>query len=138
MFGQKREATMAKKEMTLEKADIKAFLGSGSRFEGKLMFDEAVRIDGSFTGEIHSKDILVVGETAEIKAEIEVGMLILSGRFSGNVVATQKVELRSPANIEGRIQTPALTVEEGVVFNGTLAMGKESNSAALSTPPVAE
>ena len=120
---------MAKKELTLDKADIKAFLGTGSRFEGKLMFDEAVRIDGKFAGEIQSKDILIVGESAEIEAEINVGVLVLSGRFKGGITAGTKVELKAPAKVEGNITTPLLTVEEGVVFNGTLAMGKSS------TPP---
>lgn len=120
---------MGKKELTLEKAEIRAFLGPGSRFEGKLMFDEAVRIDGSFTGEIASKDILVVGESADVKAEIAVGTLILCGRFTGNVTASQRVDLRSPAVVEGRIQCPVLTVEEGVTFNGTLAMGTKEPAA---------
>ncbi len=129
---------MSKKELTLEKADIKAFLGTGSRFEGKLMFDEAVRIDGVFSGEISSKDILVVGETADIQAEIKVGTLVLSGAFKGQVTATCKVELRAPAKVEGSIQTPLLTVEEGVIFNGTLAMGKTSPPATPAKEPKTE
>lgn len=132
MFA-KKEKPMGKKELTLDKADIKAFLGTGSRFEGKLMFDEAVRIDGAFSGEILSKDILIVGESAEIEADIRVGVLVLSGKFKGTITAATKVELKAPAHVEGSIHSPVLTVEEGVVFNGTLAMGSNQPPPATET-----
>ena len=111
-----------KKPVAIDKADIKAFLGPGSKFEGKLSFDEMVRLDGSFSGEIRSSDTLVVGETAEIEGSIMVGALILSGRFKGDIKATTLVELRSPARVEGSIETPSLKVDEKVVFNGEIKM----------------
>ncbi len=113
-----------RKETPVEKSDIKAFLGPGSQFEGKLLFDEIVRIDGVFRGEIMSKDTLIIGQTADIQAEVTVGTLIMSGRFKGNIKATNKVELRAPAQLEGCVETPVLIVEEGVVVNGSLAMGQ--------------
>ena len=123
MFG--RKGSDMKKEAYIEKSDIKAFLGPGSQFEGKLLFDEIVRLDGTFRGEITSKDTLIVGKTADLQAEIEVGTLILSGRFKGNIQAEVRVELRAPAEVEGSIQTPVLVVEEGVVMNSTLTMKKD-------------
>ncbi|MDO3378223.1 bactofilin family protein [Geoalkalibacter halelectricus] len=114
----------------LEKSDIKAFLGPGSQFEGKLAFTEIVRLDGLFRGEISSKDTLIVGQTGELQAEIKVGTLILSGKLKGNVTAAARVELRAPAEVEGNIATPLLTVEEGVIFNGSLEMVKNSPEPA--------
>ena len=113
-----------KKPVAIDKADIKAFLGPGSRFEGKLSFDEMVRLDGHFSGEIKSSDTLIVGETAVMQGDIQVGALILSGRFSGKIIATDRVELRAPAQVEGSIETPNLVVEEKVIFNGDIVMGK--------------
>ncbi len=114
-----------KKETPIEKSEIKAFLGPGSQFEGKLLFDEIVRLDGTFRGEVTSRDTLIVGKTADLQAEVNVGTLILSGRFKGNIKATVRVELRAPAVVEGAIETPILVVEEGVLLNSTLAMKKE-------------
>lgn len=111
-----------KKEKPIEKTDIKAFLGPGSQFEGKLIFDEIVRMDGTFRGEVTSKDVLIVGETANVEGEVNVGTFILSGRFKGNVKAANRVELRAPAQVDGNIETPTLMVEEGVTFNGQLIM----------------
>ena len=111
-----------RKETPLEKSEIKAFLGPGSKFEGTLFFDEIVRLDGTFKGEINSRDTLIIGETADIDGDVEVGTFILSGRFKGNVKAANRVELRRPAQIEGTIETPILVVEEGVMLNGNINM----------------
>lgn len=118
----RRDKQVARKETPLEKADIKAFLGPGSQFEGKLDFTEIVRLDGTFRGEITSKDTLIVGQTGDLHAEVNVGTLILSGRITGNIVASSKVELRAPARIEGNIDTPVLLIEEGVSLNGSVKM----------------
>ena len=127
MFGgKKQEQKQMKKSVAIDKADIKAFLGPGSRFEGKLDFDEMVRLDGSFSGEIKSSDTLVVGETAIIDGDIQVGSLILSGRFTGRITASERVELRSPAQVDGTIETPMLKIEEKVVFNGDIKMGSSA------------
>jgi cytoskeletal protein CcmA (bactofilin family) len=124
IFGSRKEESM-KRETPIEKSDIKAFLGPGSQFEGKLVFDEIVRLDGNFRGEITSRDTLIVGQTAELQAEVTVGTLIVSGRLKGNIKATSRVELRAPAVVEGTIETPLLVVEEGVAFNGSITMKKE-------------
>ena len=117
-----------RKETPLEKSEIKAFLGPGSKFEGKLFFDEIVRLDGVFKGEINSRDTLIIGETADIEGDVEVGTFILSGQFKGNVKATTRVELRRPAQINGTIEAPILVVEEGVVLNGSISMTSGSSA----------
>ena len=130
MFGgKKQEQEQMKKPISLDKADIKAFLGPGSKFEGKLSFDEMVRLDGSFTGEIKSSDTLIVGDTAVIEGEIAVGALVLSGRFNGNIKASNRVELRAPAKVEGTIESPILLMEENVIFNGQIKMAVAESAA---------
>lgn len=119
-----------RKETPLEKSEIKAFLGPGSKFEGKLFFDEIVRLDGTFKGEINSRDTLIIGETADIEGEVAVGTFILSGRFKGNIKAATRVELRRPAQIEGTVETPILVIEEGVMLNGNVTMTNSSNTTA--------
>lgn len=120
MIGKDRQRM--RKENPVEKSDIKAFLGAGSQFEGKLVFDEIVRIDGVFRGEIQSRDILIIGPGADIQGEITVGTLIVSGKLQGNIKVLNKAELRAPAQVDGSLETPVLMMEAGVVLNGTLSM----------------
>ena len=132
MFNKKEKEPM-RKETPNEKSDIKAFLGPGSQFEGKLVFNEIVRLDGAFRGEVTSHDTLIVGERADIQADFQVGTLILSGTFKGSITAKTRVELRSPAKVDGTIETPAISVEDGVLLNGTITMSS-GESAAGSKP----
>ncbi len=132
MFRKKDKGAM-RKESPIEKNDIKAFLGSGSQFEGKLVFNEIVRLDGTFRGEVTSHDTLIVGNSADVQADVQVGTLILSGRFKGNVKAKTRVELRAPANVDGTIETPALSIEDGVTLNGTIIMNAGGSEEAPKT-----
>ena len=73
--------------------EINTLLGRGSEFEGKLTFEGTVRIDGKLSGEIFSDDVLVVGEGAELHAEIEIGEIIIQGTVVGNVRAKRSVKV---------------------------------------------
>src|SRR5512144_2889448 len=98
--------------------EINTLLGRGSEFEGKLTFEGTVRIDGKISGEIFSDDVLVVGEGAQVSAEIDVGVIIVEGSVTGNIRAKRAVELHAPARVRGNIETPSLFVDKGVMFEG--------------------
>lgn len=103
-------------------SDLNALLGRGSEFDGKLTFEGTVRIDGKFTGTIVTNDVLVVGEGAKISAEINCGTLIIHGEVQGNVRAKTLIELHQPARVRGNLETPALMIEKGVIFEGQCKM----------------
>jgi len=109
--------------------DVIAMLGKGSAFEGKLTFDGTVRIDGRFRGEVSTADTLVIGDGAEVEAELDVGTLILQGQLKGNVRATDLVDVRAPGRILGNIQSPNVMMERGAVFEGQCIMGSAASRA---------
>lgn len=109
----------------LPSGDVNTLLGRGSEFEGKLTFEGTVRVDGKLSGEIFSDDVLIIGEGAEVHAEIEVGTVIIKGTVVGNIRAKQGVELLAPAVVRGNLDTPSLVVEKGVAFDGQCSMPRE-------------
>lgn len=86
--------------------------------KGTIDFKDFFRLDGKFEGELRSQGTLVVGENGVVKAEIQVGNLIVEGKIHGNVVALDKIELRSTAQLFGDIKASRLIINEGVVFVG--------------------
>ena len=104
------------------KDQMNAFLGRDTEFEGKLSFNGAVRIDGRFRGEISSDGTLIVGETAVIESDIHASHLIISGEARGNIFAESRIEIHAPGKVFGNIETPVLTVDEGVIFEGNCRM----------------
>jgi len=115
--------------------DVKAILGKGSEFEGKLRFEGTARIDGKFTGEVHSAGTLIIGEHAIIEGELNVDGAIISGKVDGDVVAKTRIELHAPAKLIGNMVTPVLVIQEGVVFEGNCQMGKGGGPASKPSTP---
>ena len=102
--------------------EITVVLQKGCHLEGRLQFEGTARIDGTFKGEIFTPDILLVGEEAKVSGWIEADVVVISGQFTGDIFATQRVELQAPAVVRGTVQTAILQIEEGAVFEGKTKM----------------
>ena len=102
--------------------EITVVLQKGCHLEGRLQFEGTARIDGNFKGEIFTPDILVIGDEGKVEGQIEADVVVISGRFDGDIFATQRVEIQVPAVVRGSIATGILQVEEGAVFDGRTKM----------------
>ena len=118
--------------------EIRAFLGEGTQFKGVLSFAGAVRIDGQLEGEIVGDEVLIIGEPGQVKAEIEVGTVVVSGRVQGSISAKQRVELLRPSRVTGTIRTPCLVVAEGATFNGNCEMTSPDEANVVRLEPKQE
>jgi cytoskeletal protein CcmA (bactofilin family) len=114
---------LTRKDKTQSK-DIVGLLGKGTSFDGKLFFEGTVRIDGSFSGEVVTDGLLVIGAGAVVHARINAETIIIRGEMHGNINATRSVEIRGDGKLYGDIQTPSLIVDEGVCFEGSCTMSK--------------
>src|ERR1700733_11142633 len=113
-------------------AEVSGVLDHGCEFEGKLCFQGTVRIGGSFRGEIFTPDTLVISEGARVNGQIEAGVVIISGEVNGTVRAKHRVEIHRPAIFRGDILTPSLSVDDGVIFDGSSKMAHSSNTPTRS------
>lgn len=102
--------------------NIVGLLGKGTEFEGKLIFEGTLRIDGKFKGEVVTSGILAVGDGALVHAEIQADTIIVRGEVHGNLKAEKQVEIKGNGRLYGNISTPSLIVDEGVVFEGSCQM----------------
>lgn len=108
----------------MDTKEITTILGRASSFEGKLTFEGTVQIDGRFAGEIKTEGTLIVGESAQVDANIHAAVVVVQGRVKGDVVASESLEIRSPARVEGNLVTPNLVIEKGAFFEGNCSMAK--------------
>ena len=109
-------------KVTLTHDIITAVIDQGCEFEGKLCFHGTVRIGGKFKGEIYTPDTLIIAEGARVDGEIDAGTIIISGEVNGSLRAKYRVEIHRPAVFRGDILTPSLSVDEGVIFEGSSKM----------------
>ena len=112
--------------------DLNGFLDRGSSFKGELEFEDTMRIDGKFNGRIRSKNELIVGESAHIEGEIHVGRIAISGTVVGKIQADQRVEIHRNGKVYSDIDTPALIIEEGAIFQGNCVMGDRKSGANVT------
>ncbi len=117
----------------MSKDEINAFLGAGTVYEGKLSFKGSVRIDGIYTGHIVSEGSLIVGKDAVLKGELNVGELLLTGKFTGDVNASRRIVVHRGGVVEGTINTPALIMEEGGIVQGQVNMKEPQKSPEQKT-----
>ena len=109
--------------VTSARETVQAHLGHGSRVEGKLTFEGSVRIDGHVEGEVGAQDMVIIGEGADLTAQISANTVVVQGRVTGDITARKRVELKAPAIVSGNISTPSIVIHEGVVFEGHCTMG---------------
>ncbi len=108
-----------------------AFVGKDVEFKGVITYSGTVRIDGALDGEIHTDGGLLVGPEAVIKAKVTAGTVVCHGSITGDIEATNQIVLCAPAVVQGSLTTPVLSMEEGVVFNGTLEMKPQAKVEVL-------
>lgn len=116
-----------------------ANIGKSIVFKGDLTGDEDLQIDGSVEGGIQlANHELTIGDTGRAQAQLYAKSVIVIGNVTGDITATERVELQASATVEGDIHTPRLVIAEGAALNGSVEMTKaqpstQQVSAAFST-----
>jgi cytoskeletal protein CcmA (bactofilin family) len=129
MFGRRSGKT----DVNVKREDLTAFIDEGTEIEGKYSFSGVVMLNGKLSGEIASSESLIVGEKGVIHASIRAGSVVVSGEVVGNIVASDRIELRNASRVTGNLEAPVIVVDEGAVFEGQCRM---TGPVAASGPAV--
>lgn len=98
---------------------------------GEVSADEDLVIDGKVHGTIRvPSHAIVIGPTAEIKADVLARVIEVRGRVDASIVASERAVIRSGAHVAGRVVSPRLVVEEGATVDGQL--DTRNTDAAIS------
>lgn len=120
MFQQRANKNINEEKKT--NLEVLTFLGIGTEFKGKVVFQGTLRIDGKVEGEIDGDDTLLVGESGVVNGSIKAGNIQISGKVKGDIRASEKLTLKKGCEVRGTIFSKAIIVEEGAIFNGTCKM----------------
>ncbi len=112
-----------------------ANIGKSISIKGDVLGDEDTVIEGRVEGRIELKNHhLTIGPNGDVRGEISAKQVTIVGRVSGNVVATERTELRDTGRLEGDLLTPRLLVQEGGQLNGKITMKPVAGSGTVSKP----
>ena len=108
-------------------------IGSKTTFEGALMSNKSIRIEGTVKGKIECKGSVVVGKEGKVIADIIAENAFIGGQVNGNITTKNKLEITSAGRVKSDIETSRLVIAEGAVFEGSCRMnGGKSESDSPS------
>lgn len=98
------------------------FLAAGARFEGTLVVEDSVRLEGSFSGQIQTSGTLQIMSGADVQGDINAAYVVIAGSFEGKIDSQQRIDLLPPGRIHADVRTRRLVVEDGAQFDGKIEM----------------
>ena len=101
---------------------MKTVIGNTIRIIGEIHGDEPLLILGSVEGKITLKDSIVVDTSATVEADMESKSIEISGSVTGNVIASERVEIKNDGRVHGNVRAPRITIADGAVFRGNVEM----------------
>jgi cytoskeletal protein CcmA (bactofilin family) len=105
-------------------ADVGAYLGTGTKINGKLHFDGPATIDGEVDGEIIASAHITVGQQAIVKGKVSAQSILVQGKVMADVVAEKKLEIQPPGSVVGDVTAMSLVIGDGAILEGHISMKK--------------
>ena len=98
-------------------------IGKSVVIKGELNGSEDLTIEGQVEGKIELRqNALTIGPNGKIKAQVFAKAVIILGEVTGNVTATEKVDIRDNGSVDGDITAPRVAIAEGAHFRGSIDM----------------
>jgi len=108
-----------------------AHIGKSVVIKGEVSGSEDLYVDGSVEGKIELRNhSLTVGPNGNIKADVIAKAVVVQGKLDGSVNASDRVELRKMAVVNGDVTTQRIAIEEGAFLKGKVDIQKEAGKAA--------
>ncbi|PYN49029.1 MAG: cell shape determination protein CcmA [Candidatus Rokuibacteriota bacterium] len=107
-----------------------ASIGKSIVINGELSGSEDLTIEGQVEGKIELRDhVLTVGSNGHIKAQVTAKVIVVLGHVTGNLTATERVDIRENGSVEGDIVAPRVAIADGSHFRGSIDMQRKEQSA---------
>ncbi|MGN0304627.1 MAG: polymer-forming cytoskeletal protein [Lachnospiraceae bacterium] len=107
---------------------IGTLIGSGTVFNGDLIVQDTIRIDGTINGSCSCKGTLILGTEGNIVGNINAQNVMISGRVKGDISTTGRLEILSNGKVIGDITARRLVIDEDAYFDGRCTMSNESSN----------
>jgi len=107
----------------IKEGTLTGFVGNGTSLTGEASFKGMLRVDGHLSGRVSSSDgTLIVSTNGQVDANVEVAVAQIYGTVNGDIIASKRIEMGRVAKVTGNVQTPALVIENGALFEGSCRM----------------
>lgn len=116
----------------------KVNIGKSVIIKGELSGSEDLTIEGQVDGKIELRqNVLTIGPNGRIKAEIFAKAVVVQGEVTGNITATEKVDIRDAGSVDGDLAAPRIAIADGAHFRGSIDMKREGAAKGDARPAAA-
>ena len=111
-------------------------IGKSVIIKGELSGSEDLTIEGQVEGKIElNNNVLTIGTNAKIKAQVFAKTIVVLGEVTGNITASEKVDIRDNGSVDGDITSPKVAIAEGAHFRGAIDMNRGSSAPKSDAKP---
>ena len=89
---------------------------------GDINTTGTVRIDGRVEGSLHRADMLIIGKDGVVIGNVEAREVVVGGHLTGNLIASERVEIQATATVQGDIRAVAVQLMEGGTVHGHISI----------------
>jgi cytoskeletal protein CcmA (bactofilin family) len=115
-----------------------AILGKAIVFKGEITGGESLLVEGKVEGTINLPgNRVTVGRNGQVTANITAREIIVLGKIRGNVIASDRVDIRAEGSLSGDVTAARISIEDGAFFKGGIDIRKPG-SEKPATPELFE
>ena len=112
----------------------RTFFSAGTHIEGTLELDGEVKLEGQIKGKVTGTGVVIVGEQANLQADVNAPIVIVHGIVRGEMHASERLELHRTAKVKGSIRAARVRIDEGAIFEGECRMVPKEPPARAELP----
>ena len=115
---------VARQSPMIEMPDIAFVVGQKIQIHGELTGEGDIQLMGAFRGTIDLSGTIVIGETAQVEADIAAINIVVGGHVKGNLVASGRVDLLPTGSVTGNVKTGSIAAAEGATLRGEIEINR--------------
>lgn len=111
-------------------------IGKSVVIKGELSASEDLTIEGTVEGKVELKqNVLTIGANGKIKASVFAKAVIVQGEVTGNISASEKIDIRDAGSVDGDLASPRVAIADGAHFRGSIDMQRAGSKPSESAKP---
>ena len=115
-----------------------SLIAAGCVLDGTFSFSGPLTIAGHLKGHVQAEGLVIIEDVGQLEGTLTAAVIIIRGKVSGDVTATESLEIWSGSNVHGRVHARNVSVEEGSILTADLVVSSDLPAAYINTPAVSD
>ncbi|QSX74758.1 polymer-forming cytoskeletal protein [Lysobacter arenosi] len=115
---------MFKNKTAAHDGQVDTLIGPQVVIRGDLHFSGGLYVEGRILGKVIAQEgqkaTLTLAEQGSIEGEVRAPVVVINGQLSGDVYASERVELAAKARVQGNVHYQVVEMLAGSVLTGRL------------------